>query len=187
MTTVSVGCLDITLFWVCCASKSLSTQGLWFKEMKQTNAVFDYVFHKIRKYDNEITLNPMSILGKALVIYVWKVKMDVLVAQSCLTLWDPMDCSPPGSPVHGILQARIFPSPEDLPDPGIKPASLSLQADSLPSEPSEKQICISQSVSSVAKLCPTLCDPMNCSTPGLPVHHQLPEFIQTHNHICSLI
>ena len=30
--------------------------------------------------------------------------------------------------------------------------------------------------------CPTLCDPMNCSTPGLPVYHQLPEFIQTHVH-----
>ena len=34
--------------------------------------------------------------------------------------------------------------------------------------------------SSVAQSCPTLCDPMNCSTPGLPVHHQLPEPIQTH-------
>ena len=34
--------------------------------------------------------------------------------------------------------------------------------------------------SSVAHLCPTLCDPMNCSMPGLPVHHQLPEFTQTH-------
>ena len=34
--------------------------------------------------------------------------------------------------------------------------------------------------SSVAQLCPTLCDPMNHSTPGLPVHHQLPEFTQTH-------
>ena len=34
--------------------------------------------------------------------------------------------------------------------------------------------------SSVAQLCPTLCDPMNCSTPGLPVHPQLPEFTQTH-------
>ena len=33
---------------------------------------------------------------------------------------------------------------------------------------------------SVAQLCPTLCDSMNCSTPGLPVHHQLPEFTQTH-------
>ena len=36
--------------------------------------------------------------------------------------------------------------------------------------------------SSVAQLCPTLCHPMNCSTPGLPVHHQLPEFTQTHVH-----
>ena len=36
--------------------------------------------------------------------------------------------------------------------------------------------------SSVAQSCPTLCDPMNCSTPGLPVHHQLPEFTQTHIH-----
>ena len=30
------------------------------------------------------------------------------VSQSCLTLWDPMDCNPPGSSVHGILQARIL-------------------------------------------------------------------------------
>ena len=36
--------------------------------------------------------------------------------------------------------------------------------------------------SSVAQLCPTLCDPMNRSTPGLPVHHQLPESTQTHVH-----
>ena len=35
-------------------------------------------------------------------------------------------------------------------------------------------------VSSVTQSCPTLCDPMNCSTPGLPVHHQLPEITQTH-------
>ena len=36
--------------------------------------------------------------------------------------------------------------------------------------------------SSVAQSCPTVCDPMNRSTPGLPVHHQLPEFTQTHVH-----
>jgi len=50
-----------------------------------------------------------------------------------------MDDSPPGFPVHGILQARYwsglpFPSPGDLPDPGIKPRSPALQADSLPTE-----------------------------------------------------
>jgi len=37
-------------------------------------------------------------------------------------------------------------------------------------------------ISSVAQLCLTLCDPMDCSTPGLPVHHQLLEFAQTHVH-----
>ena len=36
--------------------------------------------------------------------------------------------------------------------------------------------------SSVSQLCPTLCDPTNRSTPGLPVHHELPEFTQTHDH-----
>ena len=50
------------------------------------------------------------------------------VAQSCPTLCDPMDYSPPGSSVHGILQARGLefpcPSPGDLPDPGIESESL---------------------------------------------------------------
>ena len=49
--------------------------------------------------------------------------------QLCSTLCNSMDCSPPGSSVHGILQARMLewvamPPPEDLPDPGIKPPSL---------------------------------------------------------------
>ena len=53
--------------------------------------------------------------------------------QSCLTLCDPMDCSPPGSSVHGILQARIVEwlpcsPPGDLPDPGIKLASCASSA-----------------------------------------------------------
>ena len=51
------------------------------------------------------------------------------VAQSCLTLRDPVDYSPPRSPVHGISRQEYwsglpFPSPGDLPNPGIKPASL---------------------------------------------------------------
>ena len=54
--------------------------------------------------------------------------MKVKVAQSCLIVYDIMDYSPPDSSVHGIFQARIlewlpFPSPGDLPDPGIKPGS----------------------------------------------------------------
>ena len=66
--------------------------------------------------------------------------MKELVVQSCRTLCDPMDYSPPGFTVHGILQARIlkliaFPSPGGLPDPGMEAESPALQADSLPSEP----------------------------------------------------
>ena len=41
---------------------------------------------------------------------------------------------------------------------------------------------LAESFSSVAQSYATLCNPMNCSTPGLPVHHQLPEFTQTHVH-----
>ena len=41
---------------------------------------------------------------------------------------------------------------------------------------------VALSVSSITHLCPTLCDPMGCSTPSLPVHHQLPESMQTHAH-----
>ena len=55
--------------------------------------------------------------------------MKVLVAQSCLSLCNSMDCSPPGSSVHGIVQTRILewvamPPPGDLPNPGIEPESL---------------------------------------------------------------
>ena len=48
----------------------------------------------------------------------------------CLTLCDPMGCSPPGSSVHGILQARIleFPPPGDGPNPGIEPTSVMFPA-----------------------------------------------------------
>ena len=49
----------------------------------------------------------------------------------------------------------------------------------------EFQKNISVQLSSVAQSCPTLCDPMNRSMPGLPVHHQLPEITQTHVHWVS--
>ena len=69
-------------------------------------------------------------------------KVKVLVTQSCLTLCDLMDSIPPGSSVHGILQARMLewvaiPSPQDLSDPRTEYGSPVLQADSLLSEPPE--------------------------------------------------
>ena len=68
-------------------------------------------------------------------VSVW----TVLVVQSCPTLCNPTDCSPPGFSVHGILQARILewiaiPSSRERPNPGIEPWSPALQADYLPFE-----------------------------------------------------
>ena len=67
----------------------------------------------------------------------------------CPTLCDPVDCNPPGSSIHGILQARILewilcPHPGDLPNPGteltfpVSPVDHALQEDSLPTEPPGK-------------------------------------------------
>ena len=60
--------------------------------------------------------------------------------QLCLTVCDRMDCSPPGSSVHRISQARILewvasPPPGDLPNLEVEPVSSALQVNSLPTEP----------------------------------------------------
>ena len=70
-----------------------------------------------------------------------KVKSEV--AQSCPTLSDLMDCSLPGSSVHGIFQARVL---------------------------EWGAIAFSACCCLIAKSCPTLCDPMDCSPPGSSVH-----------------
>ena len=77
--------------------------------------------------------------------YCWSLAA-VLVTQLCPTLCDPMGCSPPGSSVHDILQARILewvaiPSPGDLPDPGIEPASPELTGRFSTAEPPGKGCC----------------------------------------------
>ena len=137
-----------------------------------------------------------------------------------------MDCSPPGSSVHGIFEARILEwmaisySRGGLPDPGTEAASPALREPQLSlalvggffttvfplicnrnkwftfsSEYNLKYLCItilkvrnrpfSCCCCSVSQLCSTLYNRMDCSTPGLPVHHQLPEFTQTHVHRVS--
>ena len=57
-----------------------------------------------------------------------------------------------------------------------------LMADSPVVQQKPTQHCRAVQFSSVAQSCPTLCSPMYCSSPGLPVHHQLLEFIQTPAH-----
>ena len=84
-----------------------------------------FLFHSVNiswAYTAPKDAHPVMHLG---VVYV--------CVQSCLTLSDPMDCSPPGSSVHGILQAKYwsgppFLSPGELPQPGIKPTSLASPA-----------------------------------------------------------
>ena len=71
------------------------------------------------------------------------VTVCVWVTQSCPTLCDPKDCSPPGSSVRGILQAAHWSGlpclpPGDRPNPEMEPGSPTLQAESLPSEPPGK-------------------------------------------------
>ena len=76
-------------------------------------------------------------VGCHFLLQCMKVKSQSEVAQSCLTLRDPMDCSPPGSSVHGIFQARVLEwgataFSRGFSQPGIESVSLALQADSLP-------------------------------------------------------
>ena len=103
-----------------------------------------------------------------------------LVAQSCLTFCDPMDCSPPGSCVHGISQARIqglgcpFSSPGDHPNPGIKPRFPALQADSLTFESTLDYLSYLMQCRVLCMLSRSVvsdsCDPIDCSLPRYSVH-----------------
>jgi len=79
--------------------------------------------------------------------------MCVLVTQSCPTLCDPMDYSPPGSSVRGYWSGLPFPSPGKLLGPGIKPRFPTYKVKS-----------------EVTQLCLTLCNPMDCNLPGSPAH-----------------
>ena len=130
-------------------------------------------------------------VGCHFLLQCMKVKSESEVAQSCLTLSDPMDCNLLGSSVHGILQARVLEwgafafsmSPLMIHQRYFSFLSwcLAFPFDTFFEFPSLfiLPICFFMSVT---QLCPTLCEPMNCSTPGLPVHHQLLEFTQTHVH-----
>ena len=114
----------------------------------------------------------------------------VLSCFNCVdSLWDPIDCSPPtgffcplGSPgentrvgFHTLLQGSFWARDQN---------SISYVSCIGRQVPCHYKISSVQ-FSSVAQLCPTLCDLMNRSTPGLPVHHQLLEFTQTHVHHVS--
>ena len=85
-------------------------------------------------------------VGCHFLLQCMKVKSQSEGAQSCPTLSDPMDCSLPGSSIHGILQART-----------LEWVAIS-SSNALKSQ------------SEGAQLCPTLSDPMDCSLPGSSIH-----------------
>ena len=128
------------------------------------------------------------------------------VTKLCPTLCDPMDCSTPGFPVLHYLPEfaqshvhwggdAIQPSRPLLPPFLLPSILLSLKIFSNELTPhirwpkywsfSVSPSYIAVQFSSVAQSCSTLCDPMNCSTSGLPVHQQLLEFTQTQVHWVS--
>ena len=108
-----------------------------------------------------------------------------------------MDCSLPGSSVQGILQVRTLKRIVILSSRGKQPRdrtyisyvscinTLCGASGNTTREgqniftASPKSSVDSVQFGSVTQLCPTLCDPMHCSTPGFPVHHQLRELTQT--------
>ena len=127
---------------------------------------------------------------------------------SCLE--NPIDCSMPGFPVfhhlpelaqthvHQVSDA-IQPShplsspfllPQSFPVSGSFPMSQFFASDGKSFGASASASVLPMNIQdwfplglfSYSPLCPTLSDPMNCSTPGIPVHHHLPEFTQTHVH-----
>ena len=92
-------------------------------------SLYAYIFYIINNTCNTLAPYMLDFCSKILSSYQSQPPMCAKLLQLYPTLWDAMDCSLPGSSVHGISQARIcsglpFPSPEDLPDPGIEPASL---------------------------------------------------------------
>ena len=126
-------------------------------------------------------LNPGLLPCRQILYYE---EVDFVVAKSCSTLCNPKNYSTGFPVLHCLLEFAQIPSIELvlLSNHVILCRPLLL----LPSVfPSIRAFFRMDQFSSVAQSCPTLCDPMNRSTPGLPVHHQLPEFTQTHAHRVS--
>ena len=106
-------------------------------------------------------------------------------AHLCLILCDLKDGSPPGFLSMGFPRQEYWsglpvPPPGNLSELETEPASPALQVGSLPL--SHKGSPQKKWFSSVSQLCPTLCSSMDCSTPGFPVLHHLPELTQTYVH-----
>ena len=100
------------------------------------------------------------------------------VAQSCPTLATPWTSAHQAPPSMGFSRQKFWSGVSQ-----VKPLCWQTSfCDRIIHTPATTHMIVSVQFSSVAQSCPTLCDPMNRSTPGLPVHHHLPEFTQAHIH-----
>ena len=104
-----------------------------------------------------------------------KVKSESEVTRSCLTLSDLMDCSLPGSSVHGIFQGRVLewgaiPYPSNLKflTGEIFHSPFFLNPGLPVTTEAKETLCL------VTQLCPTLCNPVDCGPPGFSVHSDSP-------------
>ena len=96
------------------------------------------------------------------------IQQIIVCAQSCVTLCNPMDCSPPGASVWNSSRQESwsglpFPTPGDLPGPGVEPVSLA-------SSTLARWILYHAAAAKWLQLCPTLCDPIDppgSSVPGI--------------------
>ena len=171
---------------------------------KRTSVLFS-----LRQEFNKETKITRQVLNSLGAQYVQRKQSSNLLTpkslQSCPNMCDPIDSSPPGSPIPGILQARtlewvaisfsnawkwkvnvkLLSCIRLLATPWTAACQTPLSIRFSRQEywsgvplPSRNLL----QYSSVTQSCPTLCDPMNHSSPGLPVHHRLPEFTQTHIH-----
>ena len=116
------------------STPTLSHTPLLIYQGPVTICIYSYAFSLSLAHQNVSTLRA----GRAsnTVSHDW-LKSESEVTQSCPTLYNPMDCSPPGSSIHGIHQARVvewvvISFSRRSSNPGIEPTSPALQADSLP-------------------------------------------------------
>ena len=114
-------------------------------------------------------------VGCHFLLQCMKVKSESEVTQSCLTLCNPMDCSPPGSSAHGIFQARVLEWGAiafSASGPYKMLFNLIHVSQGFPHRLVDKESTCNAGAAAAAKSlqsCPTLCDPRDSSPPGSPV------------------
>ena len=147
----------------------VTARALWTHHVNQQDKTPVYRYHSL-KPNNQLKLN---IIQRVYQCYCTDLRAGAKLLQSCLTLGDLMNCSLPGSSIHGILQARILewvamPSSRGSSRPEIKLLSLSSPA----LAGTTWEAFYSSSAQSLQS-CQTLYNPMHCSPSGSSVHRIL--------------